>query len=305
MKAAFIFVFRSPVWGKGRWLPQPAAQSFLDQIRTNLPPLSNEGSPRAALFVGCVANYLRPESAAAAVKLLENAGAGVIIPSGQVCCGKPAHGAGDDAAALFLARKNLEVFSREKFDYIVTFCATCSEHLKHYAGLPGLASQAWPAERIKDLSELLIDDLHWKPEHRPGDDKPPLKVFYHDPCHLRRKQGIYRQPRQLIESLPGVELVGGDDAPVCCGYGGIFNLWHYRLSRKLFQNRAESITPHNPDLAVTSCSGCWLQFQDGLKGLGSSLKTLPLVELAATRGLDTGQDPPPVNETKALGCYTK
>ena len=103
-------------------------------------------------------------------------------------------------------------------------------------------------------------------------------------------QGIYQQPRQLIESLPGVELVGGSDAPVCCGYGGIFNLWNYPLSRKLFRNRAEGITPHNPDLAITSCSGCWLQFQDGLNGLGNPFQALPLVELAAARGLDAGPD---------------
>ena len=66
------FRFPVPGLGKDRWLPQPAARSFSEQIQDGrLPSLSNEGSPRVALFVGCVANYLRPETAAAAVKLLE------------------------------------------------------------------------------------------------------------------------------------------------------------------------------------------------------------------------------------------
>ncbi|MFH1089951.1 MAG: (Fe-S)-binding protein, partial [Pseudomonadota bacterium] len=254
--------FRFPIPGldKARWLPQPAEQPFLSRP---LPSPPRHRGPRVALFLGCVANYLRPESAEAAVNLLQAAGAEIIIPPLQVCCGKPAAAAGDKDTALYLAQRNLSVFDPDEFDYITAFCATCSSQIKDYATLTGLIQAEELAGKVLDLGALLADVLHWRPQARdPAPELEKVKVFYHDPCHLRRKQGVHSQPRALIRSLPGVELVGQDDPPVCCGYGGIFNLWHYGLSRDIFQKRAETIQAHAPDLVVTNCSGCWLQFED-------------------------------------------
>ncbi|MBU2549049.1 MAG: (Fe-S)-binding protein [Proteobacteria bacterium] len=264
--------FRLPLPGfdPERWLPGPAERSFLE---TWEPAPSTGDGPTVALFVGCVANYLRPESARAAARLLQAAGARIVVPLDQVCCGKPAAGAGDLRTARYLAQKNMAVLNATAFDYVAAFCATCSHQLQTYPDLAG---------RVRDLSDLLVNVLKWKPAAPPG---RPLRVFYHDPCHLRRKQGVYREPRDLIESLPGVELVGADQAPVCCGYGGVFNLWHYDMSRRLFERRAETILPHQPDLAVTSCSGCWLQFQDGIHRTGAPFQAQPLVELLAERAL--------------------
>ncbi len=273
--------FRFPVPGldKSRWLPSLAEKPFL----SNLPVLPDRDGPRVALFVGCVSNFLRPGTAEAAVRLLESAGARVIIPAGQVCCGKPALGAGDTAAAAHAARKNLAAFNPDDYDYLVSFCATCSEHLKHYGQIPELDAPGGWSGKVVDFNDLLVNVLGWRPEVTEA--AAPLRVFYHDPCHLHRKQGIVAEPRRIIESLPGVELVGGNQPPVCCGYGGIFNLWHYPLSRKLFQARAETIEPNHPDLVVTACSGCLLQFEDGLRGLNLPFGISTVVELAAARGL--------------------
>ena len=60
-----------------------------------------------------------------------------------------------------------------------------------------------------------------------------------------------------------------------------FNLWHYDLSLTLFQERLKTITPHQPQVVATSCSGCWLQFQDGLHANGSPVRAFPLIELLA------------------------
>lgn len=281
------FRFPVPILGEGRWLPPLADQPFLNKPpATNLPQPTRAGGPRVALFVGCVANYLRPATAEAAIKLLTRAGARVIIPESQVCCGKPAAGAGDPDTAVFLARRNLEAFSSKDFDYLVTSCATCSSHLKEYPHLDGLDHPERLSNRVRDLSDLLVNVLGWKPEPTKGwVGSAPWRVFYHDPCHLRRKQGIQAEPRTLISAIPAVELVGEKAAPVCCGYGGIFNLWHYQLSQDLFRARAETIDPHSPNLVVTSCSGCWLQFSDGLHGLGRPYGVKPLAELLAERGI--------------------
>ncbi|MBF0529366.1 MAG: (Fe-S)-binding protein [Deltaproteobacteria bacterium] len=285
------FRFPVPMLGKDRWLPQLADQPFLSKPDVTSGREFGEGSgPRIALFVGCVGNYLRPQAAEAAVRLLTSAGARVIIPADQVCCGKPAAGAGDAETAAYLARRNMSVFSSLEFDYLVTFCATCSSQLKEYSHMDDLDQAAPLSARVKDLTDLLVNVLKWQPEkgHEDGASEP-LKVFYHDPCHLRRKQGVHAEPRALISALPGVELVGGREAPVCCGYGGIFNLWHYQLSQDLFRARLEKIDPYEPDLVVTSCAGCWLQFADGLHGLhglNRPYPVKPLVELLAERGLE-------------------
>ena len=278
--------FRFPLPGldRRRWLPRLADTPFLNQSATVYNP--NGAGPRVALFVGCVANFLRPESARAAVRLLCSADARVTVPPAQVCCGKPAAGAGDEKTALFTAERNMAAFKDPDCDYIATFCATCSDQLKHYRHIPGLAHGGSLADRVMDFNDLLWNVLKWKPETtaaRPSEE--PLRVFYHDPCHLRRKQGIVDEPRQLIRSLPGVELTGGDQPPVCCGYGGIFNLWHYDLSLDLFRERARTILPLSPDVAATTCSGCWLQFMDGAHQMDHPFQVRPLVELLAERGL--------------------
>lgn len=278
--------FRFPIPGldETRWLPRLAPRPFLSGPPHTRP---QKGSgPRVALFVGCVSNFMRPESARAAVRLLESAGAEVIVPLKQVCCGKPAAGAGDVEAARFAARKNLAVFDPAEFDYLTAFCATCSEQLKAYARTPGLEPGSNWAGRVRDFNDLLVNVLNWRPSAGTGPDRAgPLRVFYHDPCHLRRKQGIFEEPRALIQALPGVQLVGADEPPVCCGYGGVFNLWHYPLSRELFNLRAETIIPYRPEAIVTTCSGCLLQFEDNVRRLDQPFAVSSLVELLAARGL--------------------
>jgi glycolate oxidase iron-sulfur subunit len=211
--------------------------------------------------------------------VLEQAGARVVVPPDQVCCGKPVSGAGDRITDRALKARNLAAFKPTGADFIVTFCATCSEHLKAYGEEKNSDEALAFSSRVRDFSEFIVDDLKGRPEFV-NKDKKRQRIFYHDPCHLRRKQHIVDQPRALIESMDNVDLVGGNEPPVCCGYGGIFNLWHYDLSLDLFDQRAETIRPYEPDLVATSCSGCWLQLSDGFQKKPGP-KVVPLVELLA------------------------
>lgn len=267
--------FPLPGLDQTRWLPPLADPPFLERPRATQPTHGN--GPTVALFVGCVSNFLRPEDAAAAVRVLETAGATVVVPPGQVCCGKPAFSSGDEETAAWLARRNQAVFEAEHCDFLVAPCATCSAHLKSYGPF---AEPKWKG-RVRDLSEFLVNDLAWSPRPATPDRTPerPLRVFFHDPCHLRRRQGIWREPRALIEALPGVELVGADLPPACCGHGGLFNLWHYDLSQAIFAGRAETTAPFKPDVIATACSGCLLQFEDGRRRMGWEVRVASLAEL--------------------------
>lgn len=277
--------FRFPLPGidKNRWMPEPADNPFLKQAsKVNL----KKGSgPKIGLFVGCVGNFIRPQSSFSAIRLLQSAGAEIVIPPDQVCCGKPASGAGDDETGRYLAQRNLKAFADSGVDVVTTFCATCSEHLKEYKTLTGIDGGDRFSEKIKDFNETLVHVLDWKPSPEAPSSATPLNVFYHDPCHLRRKQGIYKEPRELLSKLPGIKLLGAEQEPICCGYGGVFNIWHYDLSIKIFNKRSESIVPHKPDVVATTCSGCWLQFKDGAFQLGDPYEVTPLVELLDQYGL--------------------
>jgi len=280
--------FPVPGFDKDRALPPLAPRPFLSCLTRR--ETGDKSGPRIALFVGCLANYSRVQSARAAVELLTAAGARVLIPRLQLCCGKPALTAGDTATALYLARKNLKVFNPDDYDFLAAFCATCSEHLKGYDRLEGLDIPGDWTGKVRDISELLVNDLNWRPTasetgRNAGEQGVKLRVFYHDPCHLRRKQGIYLEPRALITSLPGVELVGGELPPACCGHGGLFNLWHYELSRRIMETRMEPVSDLKPDAYVTACSGCLLAFEDYARTEAPGREVLSLVELIAARGL--------------------
>lgn len=137
------------------------------------------------------------------------------------------------------------------------------------------------------LTEALGFDTYLKDESfaRAAQRQPLLRVAYHDPCHLRIGQGITEAPRRILEALPGVELVETPHAGQCCGHGGDFNLSHFDLSVKILDRRMADLQKVNPDTIVTGCTGCLLQFAEGVSrwGLAGRVKVchpLALVDRA-------------------------
>ena len=106
-----------------------------------------------------------------------------------------------------------------------------------------------------------------------------MRLTFHDPCHLRRKQGIFEAPRKLLKNIPGVEFIETGNDNLCCGSGGSFNVSHYDLSKKIFQRRIKPIDEKKVDTVVTSCMGCMLQFLDGLYREGKGIRVKHLVEI--------------------------
>ena len=246
---------------------------------------------RVGFFVGCGSNYLFPEAAKVLVRILRHMGATVVIPEGQVCCGLPAYVSGDTKTAQALAKKNIEVFGHLELDAVLTVCASCGSHLRD---LPVLFDDdpLWQdaasglAEKHRDAMAFLVESLDFDTylKHQSLDrvlqGGPLLRVAYHDPCHLRIGQGITEAPRRILEALPNVELVEAPHAGQCCGHGGDFNLSHFDLSVNILDRRMEDFQKVEPDAIVTGCTGCLLQFVEGVsrKGLAGKVRVChPLV----------------------------
>lgn len=222
---------------------------------------------RVAFLTGCVMPLLYPRAHAATVRLLQLAGCEVWFAPGQRCCGALFAHNGDLVGARRLRNHNARAFGMQPFDYLVVNSAGCGSHLKDFYENLG--------PRVRDLSEFLVEaELPWpRRELR-------LRVTYQDACHLAHAQRIRRQPRQLIRSLPGVELVEMAHSDICCGSAGIYNLLEPEMSRRILEEKMDDLLATEPQLVVTANPGCQLQLEAGLALRGrTDIKVLHLAEL--------------------------
>jgi len=274
--------FPMPFIDSKRFIPPIAQDPFLD-IHSGWVRAEKE-TMRVGLFVGCVSNYLFPRISQATLDLLAGNGISVYVPKEQKCCGLPAFGSGDEDTPRSIARRNIETFAEENLDQVVAHCGSCAAMLKlDYPLLfgeddPFRAKALAFSEKVSDASRLLarIPDLKRK-GNSPGNKV--LRVTYHDPCHLRRKLGIFKEPRDLLQSTPGLEYVEMRDANRCCGQGGSFNVTNYDLSLKILDRKTSAIEESGADIVTTTCSGCLLQLMDGIHQAGLKKEVHHLVEM--------------------------
>ncbi len=282
--------FPLPLIDERRLIPQLADRFFLDVVADSsaslATPINGQTTrPRVGFFAGCLINYMLPHIGEASLKILDKAGASVVVPLEQHCCGMPALGNGDIETAKSLALKNLEAFEKYELDYITTACATCSDGLKRrFKEL--LADEGEDVQRrvrrfagkVRDITELLVNELGFRNPTSHIPHPTSRLVTYHDPCHLRRGQGIADEPRELIE-MSGAKLKEMSHPCRCCGLGGSFNITNYDFSMEINRGKAEDIKNTGADIVATACPGCMIQIKDGLHQLGAKAKVVHVVEL--------------------------
>jgi glycolate oxidase iron-sulfur subunit len=242
-----------------------------------LPPIGPKRA-RVALFLGCVADALYPETTAATARVLQYNGCEVVIPRGQACCGAIHYHSGVEPPALALARQNLAAFDPAAFDAIIVNAAGCGAMLKDYTHLLHEASSADAATafvaKVKDISEFLVALGPIAPTHR-----LPLKVTYHDACHLCHGQQIRTQPRQLLKLIPGLDLVGLEESEICCGAAGTYNLTQPEMSERLGRRKMDHLAATGAAVVATGNVGCILQIARKIKERQSTMKVVHPVDL--------------------------
>ena len=229
---------------------------------------------RVGLLLGCVQREFFTQVNAATVRVLAAEGCEVVAPSAQPCCGALLVHAGEEAAAVDLAKKTIESFEDANVETIVTNAAGCGSNVKEYGHLlrdePEYAERARAfAAKCKDISEVLA-------ELEPRTTRRPLKlrVAFHDSCHLQHAQGVRSQPRGLLSKIPGLELVEIPETAICCGSAGIFNLVQPEAANALGDRKAGLIAPLKADVVATGNPGCILQMQSAL---ARSRQRIPVV----------------------------
>ena len=241
---------------------------------------THKPQPRVGLFVTCLVDIIRPSVGFAAVKLLEDAGCKVVVPS-QTCCGQPAYNAGDRGTAKRLARQAIDAF--EDCDYVVAPSGSCGGMLiKHYpdlfAGEPELAERAERfAGKAHELISFLVDVM--------GVDKVEARyegtVAYHDSCAGLRELGVKAQPRRLLAGVEGLTLVELKEAETCCGFGGLFATKYGELSNAIVARKADDIRGAKPDTVLAGDLGCLMNMAGKLQREGSPVKARHVAEILA------------------------
>ncbi len=219
---------------------------------------------RVGLLLGCVQREFFPQVNAATARVLAAEGCEVVAPAEQPCCGALLVHAGEEAAAVELAKRTIDAFERADVEMVVTNAAGCGSNVKEYGHLlrdePEYAERAIAfAAKCKDISEVLAEL-----EPRAKRNALNLRVAFHDSCHLQHAQGVRSQPRALLSSIPGLALAEIPEAAICCGSAGIFNLVQPDAANALGDRKASLIAPMKADAVATGNPGCMIQLQASL-----------------------------------------
>jgi glycolate oxidase iron-sulfur subunit len=268
--------FPSPIM-RDRTVPKIAFRNLFDRI-----PEFTQGradKPVIGFFAGCSITYVYPEIGEIMVSILQRMGYSVYAPRSQQCCGIPALSSGDGKLVGELAEANVSAFGQRKVQHIITACASCNGGIGEYYKTMKADYDDFTGKVI-DFSVFLKQEGLF--EELAGMKKWPerVKVTYHDPCHLRT-QGITREPRDLLRSLPNVDFIEMENAGTCCGLGGTFSVYHYESSKAIGARKVPGMRESGAEMIATSCPGCIIQLQDIVNHAGLKMKAVHILELMA------------------------
>jgi glycolate oxidase iron-sulfur subunit len=144
------------------------------------------------------------------------------------------------------------------------------------------------AERAKAFSAKIRDINEYLAELKPRAVRKPLpiKVAYHDACHLAHAQRIRLQPRALLAGIPGLVLSEIPDGDQCCGSAGIYNLVQPESAEQVGNRKVDNVLTTGAELLASANPGCTLQIQQILRGRGKTLAAAHPIEIldASIRG---------------------
>jgi glycolate oxidase iron-sulfur subunit len=259
--------FSLPIIKKDRLLPSMGKTSFLNSYPENI---SNGGKRRVAVFIGCLANYNYTEIGKGLVEILEELEIDVFIPKKQLCCGAPAYFTGDFATVDHNAKKNIEYFESFAADVeaIIIPEATCSAMIKidyeHF-----FHDQPQWFQRAKKIKEKVFMATEWLEgntnlkEVLASKGKSDLVVTYHDPCHARKMQGVYQEPRRLVSQNYTITEMSNPNA--CCGFGGVtMQTEKFYLAQAAGKPKAAMIRNTGAQIVTAECSACRMQINNSM-----------------------------------------
>ena len=247
---------------------------------------SSEKQQKIRLFISCLVDNFFPEVGEAMLRVLSGMGLEIEFPQNQTCCGQPAFNSGHRKETEKVACHFLDVFG-DSDEAIVCPSGSCVSMVKnYYAELfrndPEKLSRV---ERISSNIYEFSEFVFQRKEALSPNSAYRGKVTFHDSCHALRELGISSQPRELIKSLNGVELVEMKMADACCGFGGTFSIKYPEVSKSMLQEKTDSIMNSGAEAVVSTDMGCLMNIKGLVSRKKLPVKVFHLAELLAFEGL--------------------
>ncbi|MDD9716930.1 glycolate oxidase subunit GlcF [Dinoroseobacter sp. PD6] len=269
-------------------IPEKRLRAMVEMAPKTIPPVSRNDDPqvfpaigprrkRVALMTGCAQRALNTDINDATIRVLRRLGCEVVIAEGQGCCGALTHHMGKTAESHATAAHNIRAWHREMagegLDAIVINTSGCGTTVKDYGHMfrnEALAQEAAAVAAIaRDISEVLID-LEVPEQDRFSQG---LTVAYHAACSLQHGQQIKTYPKDLLRRV-GFKVVEPEDAHLCCGSAGTYNLMQPDISKELKARKVATLEAKAPDLIAAGNIGCMMQI-----GSGTGIPIVHTVEL--------------------------
>ncbi|KKH46551.1 (Fe-S)-binding protein [Methanosarcina sp. 1.H.A.2.2] len=223
-------------------------------------------------FPGCAGTYINKNMAQAVVALLEKAGVDYTVLSGlEYCCGAVSAGAGNPGPIRRHGQQNIDEVRKRGAKILLTSCPGCFKAFKEiYPKMFG--EMDFEVLHVSQYLERLLKEGKLTPEttlkHR---------VFYHDPCHLTRGMGVYREARNVLENIPGTELANKTpEGSACCGFGGGVRVNYPSESISVASDRFRAAEKLGCGIIITNCGGCMQNLVEA--GKDEKIKIFDLAE---------------------------
>ena len=230
---------------------------------------------RVSLLGGCVMSMMHADTMNATLRVLVHNGFEVHLPAEQGCCGSLNMYAGERATAREMAANNTSALLSMNPDAVVSSSAGCGSTMKEYGELlHGDDAAEELASKTRDIHELLVEYGWSAPSGRID-----AKIVFQDPCHLLSTQRISDPPREILKSIPGVELVDMAEPTVCCGSAGTYSITQRDMSMRLGDRKARNIVASGASYMATGNPGCALQLNNALGRAEADVEVKYVVDL--------------------------
>jgi Fe-S oxidoreductase len=213
-----------------------------------------------------------------AINLLQLAGADIGIEGkNEACCGGRVYDIGNTSEFTKYAENNIQAYNTYGVNKVVTSCSDCLSAFNH------LYSQVNMKKNFKVLHTVEYLDEAIQAGKIKFSKKVPLKVTYHDPCHLGRYLGIFEPPRNILRNIPGLELVEMErnrKNSWCCGASAGVKQAYPDFSLWVAQERIQEAKATGATALVTACPWCERNFKDAVQHSGDDFPVYDIIELA-------------------------
>lgn len=284
--------FSLPIVKKDRALPFADMRSFLRKYPENIfakhKKVEEDKKNKVAIFIGCMSNYTYTNTGDALVKILKKLELDIMIPKKQKCCGAPAYFTGAFDTVDYLIKENIKYFETwiDEVDAVVVPEATCSAMInqdwEHY-----LHDQPEWKERASKISKKIFMATKWLDNNTElaallakSEKKFDETITYHDPCHAKKMQGVWQEPRNLLKQ--NYVLTEMSDSNRCCGFGGVtMQTEKYDFAKAAGAPKAAMIKETKAQIVSAECSACRMQITNSLHQSNVDVKFKNPIELIA------------------------